>query len=165
MSSYNFESSARLVYTTPILRMRSVSSSSAKRHLAGHTCGPVLTHMLQWWQKDEGVIQNGIYLGQIAAIVFKGPYEYAKVWLDQCFLFITIPYSSWQSEILQKTVAAFLDQWESPSFLFNQFLKEQSNEGNSHSTYLQNKLSFDFSQIKLRLGPKWFTYDVKTMKK
>ncbi len=30
---------------------------------------------------------------------------------------------------------------------------------------MQNKLSFDFDLLKLRLGPKWFSFNLKSMKK
>ena len=34
---------------------------------------------LQRWEQDSSVIENGIFLGQLAAFAFEGPYEMAGV--------------------------------------------------------------------------------------
>lgn len=60
----------------------------------------------QRWEQDKGVIENGIYLGQVAALVFSGPYEYQK-----------------------------------------------------------KKLSFDFTKLSIRLGPKWIPFNIGSFKK
>jgi len=61
---------------------------------------------VQRFCNEESVIENGIYLGQISALQFSGPFDYKK-----------------------------------------------------------NKLSFDFTKLRLRLGPKWFNFQIKSQKK
>ena len=99
------------------------------------TCEDVKLSM-QSYIKEDSKIRNGIFLGQIAGIEFQGPYEYNKVQDTHSFL-----QSQYKMMLVFLNVA--LTAWP----------------------WMQNKLTFDFNLIRLRLGPKWFDFKINTMKK
>ncbi len=47
-------------------------------------CNSIFTHV-QRFCNEESAIENGIYLGQIAALQFAGPFDYKKVSRESLF--------------------------------------------------------------------------------
>lgn len=84
---------------------------------------------MQRWDFGESETENGIYLGQLAAVSLKGPCKYANV-----------------------RVSSHLEHFASRMAL---------NLAEPLHFCLQKKLPFDYTKLNLRLGPKWFDFDIK----